>query len=126
MTAKTAFIIDDEIFIALDIEAIMLDLGFEVLGPAYNLTEGFELISGTSATPSIALMDINIGGELVWPLAEKMQSMGTKILFISANSAHPELLNEFSACGVIDKPASHENVKAAVEQLLSNKPPAVE
>jgi len=119
MTSKTAFVIDDEIFIALDVEAHISSLGYDVIGPAYTMKEGFQLIADNHSPPTIALMDINIGGELVWPLAKELKSLGTKIVFISANNQHAELKLSFADSPVIDKPASEENIAAAVASILS-------
>ncbi|MDA8708841.1 hypothetical protein N9M10_05640 [Hellea sp.] len=111
----SAFVIDDEIFIALDIENHLVDLGFDIIGPASKLDEGFDIINESSEKPDIAVMDINIGGDLVWPLARKLHDEGTKVIFISANCNHKELDTEFKDCPVVDKPASYENIADAIE-----------
>ncbi|SHI37947.1 response regulator [Wenxinia saemankumensis] len=105
-------VVDDEALIALDMVGIVEMAGHSVLGPAFSLDAGFSLLE--TEVPDVALLDIDVGGRLVWPLARRLVDMGAVPVFISANSAHPELSGEFGGCPFIDKPATPADIDAAL------------
>src|SRR5688572_29302047 len=53
-------IVEDEYFVALDLEHRLLDAGFEVVGIAATAEDAFELAA--SRKPDLAIMDIRLAG----------------------------------------------------------------
>jgi len=115
--SPSAFVIDDELFIALEIEDYLVNLGFKILGPVFDLSSGLKMIESVLETPDVALMDINIGHKMVWPLARLLRDAGTKVIFVSANHSHKELEAEFKGCPVLDKPVSQERIAEAIKSV---------
>ena len=115
--AQTALVVDDEALIAFDMASTLEDLGCEVLGPALTLKEGLELAA--TVVPEIALLDINVGGDMVWPLARVLQAEGCSLIFVSANGKHKEIQTEFREAQFVEKPASHSDIADAIEICLN-------
>lgn len=111
-SSYTVLVVDDEALIAFDLADTVEELGFKVLGPATSLKEADGLIDETR--PCLALLDIDVGGTLVWPLARRLVSLGCRPVFVSANHNHQELKSEFSCFAKIDKPASANDVHRAL------------
>jgi two-component system, response regulator PdtaR len=61
-------IVEDEFLIALQIEEIVERLGYTVLGPVGSVTKGLDLLRHTA--PSAAILDVNLDGVLVTPIAQ--------------------------------------------------------
>ena len=76
--------------------------GFDVIGPALTLGQGMALAEAND--PSIALLDINLRDEVVWPLARLLRQRSVPIVFISANCGHAEIRDEFPDATCLDKP----------------------
>ncbi|MEO1969692.1 MAG: hypothetical protein ABGW87_13405 [Sphingomonadaceae bacterium] len=105
-------VLDDEALIAFDLAATIEDLGAKVLGPATSLKEGFALCE--QAAPHYALLDIDVSGQLVWPLARHLAEQGSRVIFVSANANHRELKDEFDNSPVVDKPAGQADIVSAL------------
>ena len=75
-------IVEDDAFIALDIEDVLREAGFLVTGPAATVQEALTLLQG-SERPDVALLDYNLGDETSIPVAHKLEEMGIPFLFLS-------------------------------------------
>ena len=113
---KRILIVDDEALVLCDLAMTVEDLGYDVFCDATTLDDAFSSLA--KGTPDAALLDIDVGGILVWPLARELDARECPITFVSANSAHEELANEFAHCGFIDKPASKAQIARALESAL--------
>lgn len=109
---QTVFVLDDEALIAFDLAATVANLGYDVVGPAISLDEGFEMLE--ESDPDLALLDIDVDGRPVWPLARKMARMGCRLVFVSADVSHTQLMEEFSRSPLIEKPASPAQISQAI------------
>ena len=63
-------VVEDEVFIALEIEQRLQQLGCEVVGPVGRLERALELARTTALDG--ALLDVNIKGGVVYPVAEEL------------------------------------------------------
>jgi DNA-binding NtrC family response regulator len=71
LPGRHILIVEDELLIAWSIKAIVESLGCVVLGPVSSVNDAFELLR--SNVPDAALLDVNLHGESVMPLAEECQ-----------------------------------------------------
>ena len=108
-------IVEDEMLVALDLEAILEDLGHEPVGIAPDLATA-DRLSGTDI--DLALVDLNLRDGLTGPeIGKRLCARGVKVLFITAN---PRLLGDgiSGTIGVLTKPTDEEVVRAAVNYSL--------
>lgn len=113
---RTVLVVDDEVFIALDLADTVEQFGASVLGPANSLAAAFKLLE--SYLPDVALLDINVGAEQIWPLARQLKDNGCSIIFISANVHHDELAIEFPQSAVLGKPVSDAQLQRCLRSLV--------
>ena len=80
LAKKRVLIVEDELLVALMIEDLLADLGCEVVGPFGSVAQA---LSAAGSEPiDLAVLDVNLGGEMVYPVAERL---GYGILtFVSA------------------------------------------
>ena len=64
--------VEDEAIIAAMIEDMLIELGVTVIGPATSLGKALDLAAAT--TPDAALLDMNIGGASIEPVAEALRA----------------------------------------------------
>ncbi len=114
MTARI-LIVEDEMLVAMELESILADSGFEPVGIAPDLTTAKEY----SAEPlDLALVDLNLRDGLTGPqIGRLLGSKGVTVLFLTAN---PRVLGDGIAgtVGVLTKPSDSETVKSAVNYAL--------
>ncbi len=76
-------VVEDEVFVAFEMNDILTDLGFEVVGPALKLEDAEEL--ARSADVHAAFLDVNLGdGKTSEPVANVLRERGVPFVFISA------------------------------------------
>lgn len=106
---KTALIIEDEIFVALDLERILLDGGYEVAAIAADSDQALAAAPGCS----FAFVDINLRDGATGPqIAERIaREYGVKVVFVTANPAQIGISTD--ALGYVRKPFSDRSILAA-------------
>lgn len=119
MTAKIPariMIVEDEILVALELEAILEDLGHAPVGIAPDMPMALAL---ADQRPDLALVDLNLRDGLTGPQIGEALSREHKcaVLFVTAN---PRILGEGIAgtIGVLTKPTDPEAVALAVDYAL--------
>jgi DNA-binding response OmpR family regulator len=117
-------IVEDEMLVAMELEAILEDLGYVSVGIAPDMPTALEL---ATLKPDLALVDLNLRDGLTGPEIGKRLSGEHKstVLFITAN---PRVLGDGIAgtIGVLTKPTDLEEVAAAVAYALQIKQGAAE
>jgi two-component system, response regulator PdtaR len=108
MTTK-ALIIEDEIFVALDLERILTDAGYSVTAIAADSEQAM------AAAPncSFALVDVNLRDGPTGPaIARRIAAeYGVKVVFVTANPA--QIGDGGGALGYVRKPFSENAIRAA-------------
>ncbi len=77
-TCRVLFV-EDEAMISMLIEDMLLDLGVEVVGPASKMADALAL--AREADIEAAILDINLGGQLTYPVAEVLKERGIPVIF---------------------------------------------
>lgn len=116
--ATSVLIIEDEPIIALDIEAMVLELGHEVTGIARTHTEAVALVA--KRRPGLVLADIQLadGSSGLDAVNDIISQFDVPVIFITA---YPERLltgDKPEPAFLITKPFHAETVKAAISQAL--------
>jgi CheY-like chemotaxis protein len=78
-------VVEDEVLIAMLIEDMLLDGGHEVVGPFNNLADA--LGAAHVERVDVALLDVNLRGERVYPVAEALERRGIPFLLLSGYGA---------------------------------------
>lgn len=115
MTSRI-LIVEDEMLVAIELESLLSDLGYEVVGIAPDLVAARDYFDEAL---DLALVDLNLRDGLTGPqIGETLGAKGVTVLFVTAN---PRLLGYgiAGAIGVITKPADEEMVKSAVAYALA-------
>lgn len=113
---QSVMVVDDEALVLLDLVMTIEELGYDVHSDSTSLGQAIEHLENDS--PDIALLDIDVGGELVWPLARLLTERSKPVVFLSANLTHRELDEEFGQCQRLEKPASRREIREALASGL--------
>jgi len=72
-------VVEDEMMVSMLIEDMLADLGCTVVGPASRLDEAMALVR--TAELDCAVLDVNLGGQPIFPLADLLREEGVPIAF---------------------------------------------
>jgi DNA-binding response OmpR family regulator len=109
-------IVEDEMLVAMELQSILEDLGYDVVGVAPDLRSAR---AHFDERIDLALVDLNLRDGLTGPeIGATLGAKGVTVLFVTAN---PRLLGQgiAGAIGVITKPADEEMVRSAVNYALA-------
>lgn len=111
---KRILLVEDEELVALELSTELTRLGWAIVGPAATLQEAEALLSKDF---DAAVLDVNLRGRLVYPLAQALVERHVPFLFCTGyEMADPE--GRFPNAPVIRKPAHPAAVSAALSDLL--------
>ena len=77
---RCILVVEDEYLLAEDLREELEQQGAEVLGPVSNVADAMELLRQGPA-PDMAILDINLGGETVYPVADTLRAQGIPFIF---------------------------------------------
>ncbi len=111
-----ALIVEDEAGIALLIEDMLLELGCEVAAMAALLPKACDL--ARSGIFDFAVLDVNLNGQLVFPVAEILRDRGIPFVF-STGYGRAGLPGPFENEAVLAKPFAIEELERTVLAALT-------
>jgi len=105
--------------IAMLVEDMVLDFGSEVVGPAAKIQEALRLAS--DADLDAAILDVNVGGAVVFPVADVLRGRGIPIIFATGYESD-QLPPRFRDDPALLKPFSYEALAEALRAVLADQP----
>ncbi|MBP6545688.1 response regulator [Phenylobacterium sp.] len=79
LTGLRVLVVEDEMMVSMLIEDMLTDLGCIVVGPAARLDEAIALTE--SEQIDCAVLDVNLGGQPIFPLADILRAKGAPFAF---------------------------------------------
>lgn len=104
-------VVEDEVLIGMVLEDILDMLGCTLAGMAATMDEAHGLAASTEF--DVAILDVNVGADPVFPLADDIMARGIPIIF-ATGSLPDSLPSRFAACTVLEKPYVFAGVEAAL------------
>jgi CheY-like chemotaxis protein len=77
-------IVEDEPLVAMLIEDMLENLGIIVAGVARTLSQGLAMAGDETLEFDGAVLDVNLGGEQVFPIAERLAARDAPFIFATA------------------------------------------
>jgi DNA-binding response OmpR family regulator len=115
LTGLRVLVIEDEGLVALMIEDMLVELGCEVVGSIAELSRACEAAS--AADIDLAMLDVNLAGKPVFPVAEILRDRAIPFLFSTGYGASG-LPSEFADHEVLHKPYSNSELRQKIELTL--------
>ena len=116
LQGRRILVVEDDAMIAMMVEDMLMDLGCTVIGPAASLEAAIGLASGDPAIDG-ALLDVNLNGASVFPLADDLRARGVPIVFCSG-SGEGGLRDVDKGSGVLRKPYREGELADALTAAL--------
>ncbi len=114
LAGKRILLVEDEFIVAAMAEDMLLELGATVIGPASTIAKALDL--ARTCAIDAAVLDVNMNGERIDPVAELLQTRGVPIVFATGYAASPfEAAHEAL---ILAKPYSQEQLVQALARAL--------
>lgn len=108
-------VVEDEGAIALLIEEMLEELGCEVVASVARLAAACDIAG--SVRVDLAILDVNLAGERVFPVAEILRGRNIPFLFSTGYGASG-LAAEYAGCPVLHKPFSESELQQKIAITL--------
>ena len=110
--------VEDEFVIAIDLQHMLEDAGFQVMGPHENVGDSLEHLADADGLPDAAILDVQLDGEDVMMLAEQLRLKNVPIVFHSGHAEPQDLEEKFPGSFFCGKPCSPERLSATLKSAL--------
>ena len=115
LTGLKVLVVEDEMLVSMLVEDMLSDLGCTVVGPAAELEEAMSL--ARSADIDLALLDVNLGGKPIFPVADALKARGVPFAFASGYG-EAGLSEDHRGAAVLQKPFREADLAKALRELV--------
>ena len=117
MEMPFVIVAEDEAIVGLDLCQTVQEAGCEVEGPLPDVSSA--MLSYQKRKPDIAILDINLGTDNVFPLAEKLMAENVKVIFHSGLYCEEEVQQRFPDAILLEKPCPPSAMLKSVQAALA-------
>ena len=111
----TVLLVEDELLVAMAVQEMFDELGYEVVGPVARLDEA--IAAARSESLDAALLDISLAGTLSYPVADVLVARGVPFVFASGYGLPPDR-NDYSGIPTLVKPYRISQLEQVLAGLI--------
>lgn len=119
LEGKRVLVVEDDYFVSLLFDDMLTSAGCVVLGPVPRLAEALD--AAANETCDAAVLDVNLAGDPVYPVAKILYARKVPFLFVTGYSADA-MPQEYAVQPRIGKPFKAEQLIGVLSDLL--EPPS--
>lgn len=109
---------EDEMIIGYDLCDTVSEAGYLVEGPFEDLSS--TMLAYQKNKPDIAILDVQLGDGVVYPLAEQMMAEDVHVIFHSGQLTPEEVASRFPGAQALVKPCPPAEVIHSVQRAAAN------
>jgi CheY-like chemotaxis protein len=102
-------VVEDEALVAMQLEDMLDELGCVVVDVAGTVSRGVALAGDAGLRLDGAILDVNLGGEQVYPVAERLAERGVPFVFCTGYGL-AGISGEFAHVPTLSKPYSQRQL----------------
>jgi CheY-like chemotaxis protein len=115
LQGRRVFVVEDDCVTAMDLSETLTEAGAQIVGPATTVEAALELLSSRPDV-DIALLDVRLENESVFPIADELVKRDVPIVFTTGYEPQ-EIPERFQAARYCEKPVS----LAVIARTLSDE-----
>jgi CheY-like chemotaxis protein len=109
-------VVEDEALVAMLVEDMLADLGCVVVGPVAELEEALQTVA--DAEVDCAVLDVNLAGRPIFPVADALKAKGVPFAFASGYG-EAGVRDDHRGVPVLQKPFREADLARALGELAS-------
>jgi PAS domain S-box-containing protein len=113
---RRVLLVEDDPVLGFELQSALSDSGLDVIGPARTLQEALTLAADKNL--SAAVLDIHLGGVMVFPVAEYLRLRALPILFITGYDIAAVAPEPLRNAPVMQKPVNADDLVGRIRELM--------
>lgn len=113
-------IVEDEFLILLSVEKMLEELGCDVVASAHRVAKALAMLDTVGA--AAAVLDVNVAGEPVYPVAEALARKGIPLVF-TTGYGDSGIADPWNGWPIVQKPFSQDQLERALRTALARAMP---
>jgi PAS domain S-box-containing protein len=118
---RRVLLVEDETLIAMMMEGLLRDLELEVVGPFGTVRDALEAVRHEAI--DAAILDVNLGGEMAYPIAQLLQAKKVPFVFMTGYGSET-ITMPFANVRVFQKPLEREVLRDLFARESGRSAPA--
>lgn len=114
-TPRDVLLVEDFFIIALDTEDLLRQLGVESVRTAGSVAQALDLIAAEA--PDFALLDVNLGDEKCFEVAQRLRDLGVPFAFATGYGDNHALPAEFAEIPIVSKPYNSDDLERVLTEI---------
>ena len=115
LDGRTILVVEDEMLVMMNLEVALEDLGCASVGPVASVMKALAMLD--ERTFDLAILDVNLGGETSYPIADILIARGIPFAFSTGYSDHGDRA-DLNCQPILRKPYLACDVAKVLGQLL--------
>ena len=116
LAGRRVLVVEDESLVAMLLETILEDMGCTPVGPASTVEEGLARVEDPESLDA-ALLDVNVAGQQVFPIAEALKARGVPFVF-STGYGEGGLPDAWRGHPTVQKPFTESAIRNALMRAM--------
>ena len=109
-------VVEDHWHVAKNLKALLKAEGLVVIGPVATVAEARRLAA--EQKPALAVVDINLKGELTYPLIDQLHTQDVRVVVVTGYAVLPQATEKVVA--ILQKPFKEADLLAALRRAALN------
>ena len=117
MKQQTILVAEDEPIVGWDLCDTVEEAGYAVEGPFEDISSA--MLAYQKHKPDAAILDVQLGDGIVYPLAEKLMAENIPVIFHSGHHGPGEVNERYPEASALSKPCPPADVIQTVQRVLA-------
>lgn len=117
LEGRRVLVVEDESLVAMLLETILEDMGCQPVGPVGTIEDALEIVANDEAL-DVALLDVNVAGREVFPVAEALRAKDIPFVF-STGYGEGGLGDAWRGHPTVQKPFTEAAIRQAVARAMN-------
>jgi len=119
LCGRRILVVEDQVAIALDLCECLGQEGANAIGPACSVEDALRILESVGPLDA-AVLDVELAGEPVYAVADRLQQLGVPFLFTTGYEA-TEIPDRYKLAPLFEKPIGISAILDAIEQQLTHR-----
>jgi len=109
-------LLEDDLLLAMDMEDHLLQTGHKIVGPFGRIADALDAIPRNELDG--AIVDLNLHGELSFPVIEALQKRSVPVIICSGYAELPELKSRLAGLPLLPKPWNVQKLDRLMQETF--------
>jgi two-component sensor histidine kinase/response regulator RpfG family c-di-GMP phosphodiesterase len=123
VVSKRILLVEDEMLVGMMMRDLLLQAGLSVIGPISSVSDALALVATQEIDAGV--LDVNMGGEFVYPLAEQLKKREIPFIFVTGYTSE-SIDPRFRDYDVLQKPIDLASLKSSLSSIFAPEKPKSE